>query len=80
MGPTKNEVQPQVLAKQFFHASQLAFCIFTLHSSLSTPSPSLQLTASNSSPPTTQKAPILRPTANNSSPLHHSQQQQPLRM
>ncbi|KAL9391337.1 hypothetical protein Peur_015257 [Populus x canadensis] len=45
---------------------------------MSTPSPSLQLMASNSSPPTTQKAPILRPTANNSSPLHCGQQQQPL--
>jgi len=80
MGPIKNEVQPQVLAKQFFHASHPAFCIFTFHSPLLTPSPSLQLMASNSSPPTTQKAFILRPTANNSFPLHRGQQQQLLRM
>ncbi|KAJ6879209.1 hypothetical protein NC652_032701 [Populus alba x Populus x berolinensis] len=39
--------------------------------------PSLQLTASNSSPPATQKALILQLTANNSSPLHHGQQRQP---
>jgi hypothetical protein len=67
------------------------FLRFTLHCSLlqseqwrtyplSTLSPSLQLTTSNSSPPTIQKAPILQPTANNSSPLHRGQQQQPLHM
>ena len=36
MGPTKNEVQPQILTKQFFYASQFSSSVLYFYVSLST--------------------------------------------